>query len=122
MLRIPSPKLIEPGTACPADRARRHRDARSGAGRRHRAVTGDVSAAGRSPRSSSRSTSTRSPRSIPDPVFRRQLVGAAVALGLTIHPPDPAVATRTRELAAALGVDEPLLGAFERASKATGTG
>ncbi len=51
---------------------------------------------------------------IPDPVFRRQLVGAAVALGLTIHPSDPAVATRTRELAAALGVDEPLLGAFER--------
>ena len=51
---------------------------------------------------------------IVDPGFRRQLVGAAVALGLTIHPSDPAVADRTRELAAALGVDEPLLAAFGR--------
>src|SRR4051812_1482283 len=52
--------------------------------------------------------------SIPDPTFRRQLVGAAIALGLTIHPSDPAIAGRTRELAAAVDVDEPLVAAFER--------
>jgi hypothetical protein len=51
---------------------------------------------------------------IVDPAFRRQLIGAAIALGITIHPPDPAIATRTRELAAALDVDEPMLDAFER--------
>src|SRR4051794_5245894 len=53
-------------------------------------------------------------RTITDPAFRHQLVSAAIALGLTIHPPDPTVAERTRELAAALGVDEPLLAAFRR--------
>ena len=52
--------------------------------------------------------------SIPDPGFRRQLVGAAIALGLTIHPSDPAVGARTRELAAALDVDEPIVASFER--------
>jgi hypothetical protein len=51
---------------------------------------------------------------IPDADFRRQLVGAAIAMGMTVHPPDPAIPARARALAAALGVDEPMLAAFER--------
>jgi hypothetical protein len=54
---------------------------------------------------------------IPDRALRRQLVAAAVALGMTIHPPDPTIATRIRELAAALDVDEPMLDAFERGAQ-----
>jgi hypothetical protein len=114
MLRIPSPKLIEPG-------ARALRTVLAGTGPLDSvpadvmdAVTGDVFghavvAAGLAPIGFDEVAA-----SIPDPVFRRQLVGAAVALGLTIHPSDPAIATRLRELAAALGVDEPMLDAFER--------
>jgi hypothetical protein len=114
MLRIPSPKLIEPG-------ARALRTVLAGTGALDpapagviEAVTADVFghpvvAAELAPIGFDEVSSR-----IPDPVFRRQLVGAAVALGLTIHPPVPAVATRTRELAEALGVDEPMLGAFER--------
>jgi hypothetical protein len=51
---------------------------------------------------------------ITDPEFRRQLIGAAIALGMTIHPSDPAIGVRARELATALDVDEPLLDAFQR--------
>jgi hypothetical protein len=114
MLRIPSPKLIEPG-------ARALRTVLAGTGALDpapagviEAVTADVFgqpvvAAELEPIDFDEVSSR-----IPDPVFRRQLVGAAVALGLTIHPPVPAVATRTQELAEALGVDEPMLGAFER--------
>jgi len=51
---------------------------------------------------------------IGDPAFRRQLIGAAIALGTTIHPPDPTIATRTARARAALDVDEPMLDAFER--------
>jgi hypothetical protein len=114
VLRIPSPKLIEPGT-------RALRTVLAGTGALDpapasviEAVAGDVFghpviAAELEPIDFDEVSQL-----VPDPVFRRQLVGAAVALGLTIHPSDPAVAVRTRELAAALGVDEPLLGAYER--------
>jgi hypothetical protein len=114
MLRIPSPKLIEPG-------ARALRTVLAGTGPLDptpggviEAVTGDVFgrpvvAAELAPIGFDEVSDA-----IPDPVFRRQLVGAAVALGLTVHPSQPAIATRTRELAAALGVDEPLLGAFQQ--------
>jgi hypothetical protein len=54
---------------------------------------------------------------ITDPAFRHQLVGAAIALGMSVHPPDRAVATRIRDLAAALEVDEPVLDAFERGAQ-----
>jgi hypothetical protein len=56
-------------------------------------------------------------RAIPDPGFRRQLIGGAIAMGLTVHPPDPAIARRVRELAAALDVDEPMLRAFARSTE-----
>ncbi len=114
MLRIPSPKLIEPGV-------RALRTVLAGTGPIDptpagviEAVTGDVF--GRAVVASELAPIDfdEVSRSIPDPVFRRQLVGAAVALGLTVHPSDPAIAVRTRALAAALGVDEPLLGAFEQ--------
>ena len=114
MLRIPSPKLIEPGTRAlrtvlagtePLDEAPASViEAVSADVFGHPVIAADLEPIGFDEVSSS----------IPDSVFRRQLVGAAVALGLTIHPSDPAVASRTRELAAVLGVEEPLLGAFER--------
>jgi hypothetical protein len=114
MLRIPSPKLIEPGT-------RALRTVLAGTGALDPAPAGVIEAVSGDVFGQTVVAAELEPigfdevsRSIPDPVFRRQLVGAAVALGLTIHPSDPAVATRTRELAAALGVDEPMLGAFER--------
>jgi hypothetical protein len=114
VLRIPSPKLIEPG-------ARALRTVLAGTdpldpvpGSVIEAVAGDVFrvpvvAAELEPIGFDEVADA-----IPDPAFGRQLVGAAIALGLTIHPPDPAVATRTRDLAVALGVDEPLLPAFHR--------
>jgi hypothetical protein len=114
MLRIPSPKLIEPG-------ARALRTVLAGTGPLDSVPAGVIDAVTADVFGSPVVASALAPigfdevsASIPDPVFRRQLVGAAVALGLTVHPSDPAVATRTREMAAALGVDEPLLGAFER--------
>lgn len=54
---------------------------------------------------------------ITDPSLRHRLVSAGVAVGMTVHPSDPSIADRVRELAAALGVDEPVLAAFERAAQ-----
>jgi hypothetical protein len=114
VLRIPSPKLIEPG-------ARALRTVLAGTGpldptpgRVIDAVTRDVFAHPVAAEELAPIDFDDVSRSIPDPAFRRQLVGAAVALALTVHPSDPAIAARTRELAEALDVDEPLLGALER--------
>ena len=54
---------------------------------------------------------------ITDPALRHQLVGAAIALGMTVHPPDPDIAKRIRVLAEALDVDEPMLAAFTHSAE-----
>jgi hypothetical protein len=114
MLRIPSPTLIEPG-------ARALRTVLAGTGPLDPTPGSVIEAVTRDVFSHAVVAGALEPigfeevaRSIPDPAFRRQLVGAAVALALTVHPSDPEIATRTRELAAALDVDQPLLGALER--------
>src|SRR3954470_10364165 len=114
MLRIPSPKLIEPG-------ARALRTVLAGTGPLDPTPAGVIDAVTRDVFARPVVADELEPiefddvsRSIPDPVFCRQLVGAAIALGLTIHPSDPKIAMRTRGLAVALGVDEPLLGAFQQ--------
>jgi hypothetical protein len=114
MLRIPSPTLIEPG-------ARALRTVLAGTGPLDPTPGSVIDAITRDVFEHPVAAAALEPidfddvsRDIRDPLFRRQLVGAAVALALTVHPPDPAIATRTRELAEALDVDEPLLGALER--------
>src|SRR3954462_4695197 len=114
MLRIPSPKLIEPG-------ARALRTVLAGTGPLEPTPAGVIDAGSGDVFGRAVVAAELQPigfdevsDAIPDPVFRRQLVGAAVALGLPVHPAQPAIATRTGELAAALGVEEPLLGAFQR--------
>jgi hypothetical protein len=114
MFRIPAPELIEPGT-------RALRTVLAGDGPVPAAPAGVMDAVAGDVFGHPIVAARLEPidfdavaREIADPAFRRQLVGAAIALGMTIHPSDPEVATRTRALAEALGVDEPMLRAFRR--------
>jgi hypothetical protein len=114
MFRVPSPELVEPGT-------RALRTVLAGNGPVPSAPAGVMDAIAGDVFGHPIVAARLEPidfdvvaEQIDDPVFRRQLVGAAIALGMTIHPPNPEVATRTRALAAALGVDEPMLRAFRQ--------
>ena len=117
MLRIPTPALLDPGT-------RALRTVLAGTGPLDPTPAGVIDAISREVFHQPVDAATLEPidfddvaRRIDDPGFRRQLVGAAIALGLTIHPPDAEVATRARHLARALDVDEPMLAAFERSAE-----
>ena len=114
MMRIPTPDLIEPAT-------RALRTVLSGTDPLYpvpagviEAISGDVFGHAVVAEKLEPISYEEVARDITDPGFRRQLIGAAIALGMTVHPSDPKIATRTRELAAALDVDEPMLNAFER--------
>jgi len=117
VFRIPAPELIEPG-------ARALRTAVAGDGSLDPGPAALIEAVTRDAFGHAVDIARLAPISfdevavgIPDPGFRRQLVGAAVALGMTIHPPDPSVATRIRDLAGALDIDEPMLDSFERSAQ-----